>query len=108
MKHQQDFAKCSYCCPPLLSYSFLVSLVLTSHYPPTFGCLPLLLVPSTYPYSATADSLSALHPCYVPEPRQHSFPDFVYECNLLFQVLSGLLVPYLASSRSPQLFYADS
>src|SRR6218665_1780597 len=42
-------------CPPLLSCSFLSSSFTLSIY--FFGCLPLLLVPSTCPYSATAGSL---------------------------------------------------
>src|SRR6218665_1159722 len=92
-------------CPPLLSCSFLsFSFTLSIYF---FGCLPLLLVPSTCPYSATAGSPSLLHVrrLYVPEPCQPSFPDFVYECNLLSQVLSGLLSPYLVSSGPTQQAY---
>jgi len=57
MRHQQDFSKysCSCYCPPPLSCSFLSSSFTFSIY--FFGCLPLLLVPSTWPNSATAGSL---------------------------------------------------
>src|SRR6218665_1164621 len=58
-----------------------------------FGCLPLLLVPSTCPYSTTTGSLfpSILVTC----PNNVSlFSDFVYQCDLLSQILSGNLVSY--------------
>src|SRR6218665_3028626 len=63
IRPQQDFSRsfCSCCCPTLLLCSCLVplyiyrsSFILSIHF---FGCLPLLLVPSTCPYSATAGSL---------------------------------------------------
>src|SRR6218665_1495782 len=77
MRPQQDSSRsfCSCCCPPLLLCSFLVPLGLLSvHF---FGCLPLFLVPSTCPYSATAGSL--LPPFLV------TFPNHV---SLLFLILS--------------------
>src|SRR6218665_1537003 len=75
MRPQQDFSKsfrfC--CCPPLLSCSFLVPLRLLSHYLPTS-----LVIPSTYPYSATTGSL---------------FPSILVTCpnhvSLLFLILSN-------------------
>src|SRR6218665_1310127 len=80
MRPQQDFSRsfCSCCCPPLLSCSFLVPLGLISHYLSTSCvCLPLLLVPSTSPYSATTGSL---------------FPSILVTCpnhvSLLFLILS--------------------
>src|SRR6218665_2540900 len=59
VRPQQDFSRsfCSCCCPPLLSYipcAVRSSFTLCIHF---FGCLPLLLVPSTCPYSATTGSL---------------------------------------------------
>ena len=60
MRHQQDFSKssCSCYCPPPLSCSLLSSPFTFSIY--FFGCLPLLLVPSTWPNSATAGCLGLL------------------------------------------------
>ena len=57
MRHQQVFSKssCSCYCPPPLSCSFLSSSFTLSIY--FFGYLPLILVPSNCPYSATAGSL---------------------------------------------------
>src|SRR6218665_3190423 len=38
----------------------------------------------------------------MPEPRQSSFSDFVYQCDLLSQPLSGNLVSYPVSSGPSQ------
>src|SRR6218665_2573363 len=105
MRPQQDFSRsfCSCCCPPLLSCSFLVSLGFLSHYLSTslvvFLCFlfpPLVRIALLPVYSVS------LHPCYVPEPRQPSFSDFVYQCDLLSQLLSGNLVSYPFSSGPSQ------
>src|SRR6218665_3937004 len=99
MRPQQDFSKfsCSCWCPPLLSCSFLVPLGPLLHYPSTslvvFQCF---LFPSLVHIGLELLPIFvSLHPCYVPEPRQPSFPDCVYQCNLLSQLFSDNLVPYL-------------
>src|SRR6218665_4161409 len=38
----------------------------------------------------------------MPEPRQSSFSDFVYQCDLLSQLLSGNLISYPVSSGPSQ------
>src|SRR6218665_1212654 len=109
MRPQQDFSRSFYscCCPPLLSCSFLVSLGLHSHYPSTF--LVVFFCFLFLPLVRTALLLEVcFRPCYVPEPRQPGFSDcvylsdFVYQCNLLSQHLSGNLVSYSVSSGPSQ------
>src|SRR6218665_2803967 len=108
MRPQQDFSRffCSCCCPPLLSCSFLVpfrsSFTLSIHF---FGCLPLLLVPSTCPYSATTGSLfpSILVTC----PNHVSLLFLILSTNVTccpMQLLSGNLVSYPFSSGPSQYF----
>src|SRR6218665_628617 len=108
MRPQQDFSRffCSCCCPPLLSCSFLVpfrsSFTLSIHF---FDCLPLLLVPSTCPYSATTGSLfpSILVTC----PNHVSLLFLILSTNVTccpMQLLSGNLVSYPFSSGPSQYF----
>src|SRR6218665_1632945 len=105
MRPQQDFSKpsCSCCCPPLLSWSFLVPLGLLSHYLSTslvvFLCLlfrPLVRI-ALLPVVCSHSSL-----LYMPEPRQPSFSDCVYQCDLLSPLLPGNLVSYPVSSGLSQ------
>src|SRR6218665_2756381 len=101
MRPQQDFSKsfCSCCCAPLLSCSFLVPFGLLSHYLSTslvvFLCflfLPLVHI-ALLPVVCFPPSLLRAR-----TPRQPSFSDFVYQCDLLSKLLSGNLVSYPFSS----------
>jgi len=67
-----------------------------------FGCLPLLLVLSTCPYSATTGSLfpSILVTC--PNHVSLLFLSLSTICDLLSQLLSGNLVSYPVSSGPSQ------
>src|SRR6218665_507621 len=82
-----------------IPYAIRSSFTLSIHF---FGCLPLLLVPSTCPHSATTGSLfpSILVTC--PNHVSLLFSDFVYQCDLLSQLLSGNLVSYPVSSGPSQ------
>src|SRR6218665_354810 len=79
VRPQHDFSRsfCSCCCPPLLPCSFIEcavrsSFTLSSHF---IGCLPLPLVPSTCPYSATAGSR-------LPSIRLSDKPQTIYHQDL--------------------------
>src|SRR5688572_14939420 len=42
------------------------------------GCLPRLLFPPTLPCRAVGWQSSVVHPRYMTEPRESSFPDLIY------------------------------
>lgn len=57
-----------------------------------FVCPLLLIVPSTCQY--------VLHPSHVSKPHEYSFPDLVYKCIFLSQLLLRPLVSYSVPSGS--------
>src|SRR6218665_1980542 len=105
MRPQQDFSKsfCSCCCPPLLSCSFLLPLGLLSHYLSTslvvFLCflLPPLVRIALLPVVCFPPSLLRAR-----TTSAFFFSDFVYQCDLLSQLLSGNLISYPVSSEPSQ------
>src|SRR6218665_75860 len=100
MRPQQDFSKIflfllvSTASFMFIPSAFRSSFILSIHF---FGCIPLLFVPSTCPYSATAGSpfQSILVTCL----NHVSFIFLTLSINvcLLSQLLPGNLVPYLVS-----------
>src|SRR6218665_2611773 len=105
MRHQQDFSKysCSCYCPPPLSCSFLSSSFTFSIY--FFGCLPLLLVPSTLPYSFTAGSL--LFSILVTCPKYVSLIFLILSMNVIScprSPRSGASIPHEAMMHLPPYY----
>ena len=84
-----------------IPYSVRSSFAVSIHF---FGCLSLLLVPSTCPYSAATGSLFPFILVTFPNHVSLLFLVVSIKANILSHLLSGNLVPYLVSSGPPQNF----
>src|SRR6218665_2761985 len=97
MRPQQDFSRsfCSCCCSTLLSCSFIVPLGLLSHCLSTSLVVFLCLLFPPRVRIALLLVIAILVTC--PNHVSLLFSDFIYQCDMMSQLVSGNLVSYPVS-----------